>query len=231
MLSSVSESLELILDRYAEARVGEAFGSQHELWSVFEDLKRTLSNRPSVVARPTLRATWSAGQGNWAKVPWIALLEEQETGTTQRGVYCVFLFRQDMSGVYLTFNQGVTQPKNQHGRPRAHQLLQNKATDLRRLCGDLVKREFNLDDDIDLRTDSGLGSDYENSTVAYKFYEAGQVPTDDLLSEDLEAVLKAYDRYLAHSKKWKEAIDICRQILSDREAFDSQETGYKREIA
>ena len=50
--------------------------------------------------------------------------------------------------------------------------------------------------DIDLHTDAGLGTDYEASTVAYKFYAAGSVPDDPALVADLEALLSAYDRYL-----------------------------------
>jgi hypothetical protein len=39
---------------------------------------------------------WSVGQDDWARVPWIACLDDRET-TTQEGVYAVDL-RQDMSG-------------------------------------------------------------------------------------------------------------------------------------
>ena len=45
-------------------------------------------------------------------------LDVRETGTTQHGVYPVLLFRQDMTGVYLTLAQGVTEPKQQ-GRAHA----------------------------------------------------------------------------------------------------------------
>jgi hypothetical protein len=53
-----------------------------------------------------------------------------------------------------------------------------------------------LDDDIDLRVDSGLGADYEVSTVAYKLYQRQGVPDDENLLADLDTVLQAYDRYL-----------------------------------
>jgi hypothetical protein len=94
----IQEHLETILHRYARARVGEFFGKEHELWTVFEAAAGELSTQAAVARRPHLKVTWSAGQGGWAKVPWIALLDDRETTTTQRGVYCVYLFRQDMSG-------------------------------------------------------------------------------------------------------------------------------------
>jgi hypothetical protein len=134
-----------------------------------------------------------------------------------------------MSGVYLTFNQGVTEPKNEHGRRKAHEILREKAADLRGLCGDLGEHGFRLDDGIDLRVERGLGLDYESSTIAHKLYEADQMPDDELLLEDLEAVLGAYDRYLADDK-WSEALDHCRVYLSDRESFEELEVRYKLRI-
>jgi len=163
---------------------------------VFNDLKGALEASPAVMRRPDLRISWSAGKGNWANVPWVAVLDGRETQTTQRGVYCVYLFRQDMAGVYLTFNQGVTEPKDEHGRTKAHEILRERAADLRGLCDSLGERDFRLDDRIDLRSDRGLGVDYESSTVAYKLYEADRVPDEEVLLADLETVLGAYDRYL-----------------------------------
>jgi hypothetical protein len=116
--SRIQDDLELILAAYADARRTGPFGSRNELWDVFNDLKEALSTCAPAQRRPTLRVAWSAGKGNWANIPWLALLDERETQTTQHGVYCVFLFRQDMSGVYLTFNQGVTEPKTEFGRPK-----------------------------------------------------------------------------------------------------------------
>ena len=77
--------LQLILAGYTDARATEVFGREHELWKVFEDLKKVFSNSSAVRRRPTLRVRWSTGQRNWAKVLWIAFLDGRETETTQRG--------------------------------------------------------------------------------------------------------------------------------------------------
>ena len=53
-----------------------------------------------------------------------ALLDDRETDTTQHGVYVVFLFRQDMSGVYLTLAQEVTEPRKRLGIVEARRELQ-----------------------------------------------------------------------------------------------------------
>jgi len=75
--TSVRDSLQLILAGYVDARATEVFGREHDLWKVFEDLKEVSSNSSAVRRRPTLKVRWSTGQENWAKVPWIAFLDER----------------------------------------------------------------------------------------------------------------------------------------------------------
>ena len=198
MAKPLSHHLEAILTNYLPARQegkGGPFGKDHPIWDEFQKAADLLEAMEPVARRASLKVGWSAGQGNWARVPWIALLDERETDTTQRGVYGVLLFRQDMSGVYLTWNQGVTKLKKLHGTPEARRILRDRAEDLADLLsGD--RRDFSTDDGIDLRSDGGLGRDYEHSTIAYKLYESGSVPGDQGIEADLEVVLKAYDRYL-----------------------------------
>ncbi|ABQ28257.1 MrcB family domain-containing protein [Geotalea uraniireducens] len=171
----IQKELEVILSRYTQARMGEPFNGEHEIFSNFEAIREALAQSEAVQSRPHLRVKYSAGQGNWARVPWIAFLDSRETTTTQKGVYCVYLFRQDMSGVYITFNQGVTELIRQNGRPRAHQELQKRAEAIHQYCSGLPSKGFSLIKGIDLRADAGLGADYEYSTIAYKFYEAGNM--------------------------------------------------------
>jgi MoxR-like ATPase len=193
---SIQSHLEEFLARFPEIRSSKSFGVDQELWHTVESIRVALERTPAVQSRQELKVRWSVGAGEWAKVPWIALLDERETTSTQRGVYAVFLFRQDMSGVYLTFNQGVVEFKKQHGAAAGLQLLRERAASLRRDLHDLSTRGFALDDQVDLRTELGLGRDYEVSTIAYKLYERGAVPSDVEIESDLGALLNAYDRYL-----------------------------------
>src|SRR5262249_29270130 len=155
-----------------------------------------------VRAVPTIRVKASVGQGNWAKVPWIAFLDERETRTTTRGVYVVFLFRQDGSGVYATLNQGVTEPTERLGDAAGLRELTEKARKIRLQpeCKALALVGFQLDDAIDLRADARLGQSYESSTIAHKLYEKGSIPPDDDIMKDLQALLLSYDRYLSSTK-------------------------------
>jgi hypothetical protein len=193
--NGIRGDLEQFMEMYPERR-SRPFATDQELWSVVSSLQQRLKTLPSIAARPTLRVTWSVGQGNWARVPWVSFLDVRITDTTQRGVYGVFLFREDMSGVYLTFNQGVTEPKKSHGAASGLQLLRENATALRRHCEELQNNGFRLDPDIDLRTEGTLGRDYEAATIAHKLYERGELPSDDEIARDIEALLTAYDRYI-----------------------------------
>ncbi|MEW5930005.1 MAG: DUF3578 domain-containing protein [Gemmatimonadota bacterium] len=187
------ELLEGILARYADARAGEPFGEEHPLWGAFKGLRQALSAHPAVRALPTLRVSWSAGFGTWAKVPWVALLDTRETTNVREGVFCALLFRQDTTGVYLALCQGASEPRRQVGREIARTLLRGRAAGLRALCDALPELGFALDDGMDLRADAAPIAD-PSVTVAHKLYEAGAVPPDALLSRDLEALLAAYRR-------------------------------------
>src|SRR5699024_5428917 len=50
----------------------------------------------------------SPGQGRWAKIPWIAVFDRDISISASKGYDIVYLFAADMSGVYLSLNQGWT---------------------------------------------------------------------------------------------------------------------------
>ena len=203
---TLSNALDEILHTYGETRETKAFGKTNDdgqkrrIWKLFEEIKELLEESSVVSQRPNVRVKWSVGQGNWARVPWIAFLDERETSTTRKGVYVVYLFRQDLSGVYLTYNQGVTQPKDDYSRDVAYAILENRAERLRRRANRLGEDGFSLDRHIDLASDRGLGQDYEVSTIAYKLYQPNAIPGDNALLEDLDATLQVYDQYVSRRR-------------------------------
>lgn len=188
--------IEQILDEYGPAREGQ-FGANNEVWATFERLSEAFNTSAPVASRPTVSTVWSAGRGNWARIPWIAFLDSRETRTTQRGVYPVLLFRDDLSGTYLTVAQGITEPRRLgHAAMVAH--LESVAFDVRGQSPELSAAGFQLDSVVDLRTMANLGRAYEHSVVAHKLYERGGLPNDDEILADLDAVLTACDRYIEH---------------------------------
>lgn len=177
---------------YAQARL-EQYSGDHKIFSVFQEIVSEFAKEEIIRTRPFLKVKFGVGKGNWARVPWIAFLDKSVT--IQDGVYCTFLFRQDLSGVYITFNQGVTELVKQ-GRRHAYQELKQRVDSIHKFCTNLPSKGFTLGAGIDLRVDTGLGADYEHSTIAYKLYEKGKVPVDAEIISDLEAALLAYEKYL-----------------------------------
>lgn len=104
----------------------------------------------------------------------------------------MYLFAEDMSAVYLTFNQGVTAPIQEKGRREGYAYLRSRTQDIQGL---LSLNHMNKDDNIHL-VDSGLGQDYQVSTIAYIKYERGAVPNDEQLIQDLENVMEDYRLYV-----------------------------------
>ena len=50
----------------------------------------------------------SGGQSKPALIPWVAIFNSSITKKAARGLYLVFLLKADMSGMYLSLNQGFT---------------------------------------------------------------------------------------------------------------------------
>jgi 5-methylcytosine-specific restriction protein B len=192
----IRDAFEEILEDYVRARMRDQFGGDHPLQHAATVLTTALRESDPCRSRPSLVVKSSLGIGNWSKVPWVALMDSRETDSTTHGVYCVYLFRQDMSGVYLTLNQGVVKPRRELGWRSAREYLATNAGAIRQQLPRLSMDGFLLDDTIDLRADAGLGRQYEDSTIGYKLYESRSVPDDRALIQDLEAMLGAYDLYL-----------------------------------
>jgi len=192
--------LERILEHYGAARREGVFGRDHHIWSVFERLASAIRlSTPFVSAKNTI-LRWSAGQGRWATVPWIAVFDERETSRISEGVYVIYLFRADQEGVYLTVNQGASWalvPGTGRGGLRA---LRERAQQLRERLAGLRAEGFDLESVIDLGSSIPLIKAYQASTIASKYYVRGAVPHDKALRRDLGCALAAYQRIVPTSR-------------------------------
>lgn len=130
----------------------------------------------------------SAGAGNWADVPWLSILNPAITESTQSGIYPVYLFRSDGSGVYLSLGFGTTELKKQYGTTLAKQ----KAEELRTTIRGLDNRLDDWDQKVDLRSNTTLGQSYEWASAGAKFYPLDNMPDDDTLRSDLIELLEIY---------------------------------------
>lgn len=184
---NLREAMEKVLSEAPAAR-GQAFRDHSLAGFIRVDFVKVVETI-TVDRSSSLRVEGSPGAGNWASVPWVALLDPQLTVSTQNGVYPVYLFREDMSGVYLSLNQGTTGPIRRFGRLLAMKQAKELAAKLRLL--DI--RLSNWSQSIDLRSSTPLGKSYEEPNIGAKFYPAGAIPTLEILESDLVELITIYE--------------------------------------
>ncbi|WP_338786293.1 MrcB family domain-containing protein [Metabacillus sp. FJAT-53654] len=127
----------------------------------------------------------SVGQGNWASVPWIAVMNNKVTTSTQRGYYIVYLFSEDMRSLYLTIAQGVTETSKEE--------MEN--------INKKIRESIHMNDRVIKGNDLQLGQsskakEYERSTAAYIPYSIDDFPSEDLLLNDLEDMIGYYEEFI-----------------------------------
>ena len=115
----------------------------------------------------------SVGAGNWAMIPWICIFDRSITTSATKGVYIVYLLSKDSKRLYLTFNQGCTDIRNQHSKKETIQIMHQKADEIR---GFVSGHGFVSSCDIDLGDHlTDLGDMYREGTIFYKKYDVNAV--------------------------------------------------------
>jgi hypothetical protein len=181
---------EKTVNEYENARKNEPIKG-HELGDLFRhdmpDLVSKYIDYFSDFKANNYEIKGSIGMGRWAKVPWLAILDEEITTTTQEGVYVVYLFSEDMERIYLTFNQGVTNTSKEE--------LQTTRDNLRQ---ELNMQKMKIDNEMDLAS-GGTGKKYEQSTIGDILYSADEIInqriSEQKLRDDLFYLMSVYKSY------------------------------------
>jgi 5-methylcytosine-specific restriction protein A len=77
----------------------------------------------------------SAGSGQWAAVPWMAIFDDVVTDTATEGYYVVYLFHTFEPVVHLSLNQGTTGTRAEF-KGATHDVLRERAQLIRRRLPD-----------------------------------------------------------------------------------------------
>jgi 5-methylcytosine-specific restriction protein A len=131
----------------------------------------------------------SPGQGNWARIPWIAVFNPAITTTATRGYYAVYLFSADMARLYLTLNQGTTaieQEFKSRYLPELERRAQLGNARLGKLPSGMSKTA------IDLASSGTLPDGYEAGHVCGYSYDLTNLPSEAVLAQHLGEVLGIY---------------------------------------
>lgn len=201
---SLHVALNLVLEEYLGAT--QTTLAENQLAALIrKDIPHTILEALDTNARYIVRG--SVGQGNWARVPWVAVFDRFVTDSARNGYYLVYLVREDFSGVYLSLNQGITSVKKQYGSD-AKYALRARANDflarLGKLADGLIKGP------IDLRSSlsTSLGAYYEHGAICSVFYEKSKLPEDSVLFSDLRRLIDLYTMLVSlESRLYEKATD------------------------
>lgn len=189
-----------VLDGYLKAK-SEIFNSTHPMYKLLKE------QFPSLLEKITINSNLykydGSGQGNWAKIPWVAVLNKKITETVQSGYYPVYLFKEDMSGVYLSLNQGVTKRKNEHGTKKALEDLKSNSLNFREKINKYIENPEEYEENINLNHPL-----YEAGNIYAKYYPADNLPTEKELESDYEEILELYSHINETSYKLVESLEI-----------------------
>lgn len=183
---SLRQLLTEITSHWVEARNEQFIGHHPVATLLTRDLVQVIENKLPQPANYQIKA--SAGRGNWADVPWLAILNPSITDSTQSGIYPVYLFCADGSGVYLSLGFGTTDLREQYGGAEAQQRTMNWREKIR----DSDARLSVWNQPVDLGANTRLSRSYEWASVGSKFYPSDNMPDEDTLDSDLAQLLEIY---------------------------------------
>jgi len=186
---SFRNGIHRVLKEYSEA-TAQCFKDHPLANFIRHDLPRSLKTRYEASERYIWQG--SAGQGNWARAPWLAIFDILITDSVQSGYYPGYLFREDLTGFYLSLNQGVTEVKEKY-RSQAKDALKTKAADFLSQIGGLPPDFPEKEMDLRPSTSSNLSAYYEAGNICAKFYDASCIPSEDELITDFNKILSLYE--------------------------------------
>lgn len=170
----------------------------------------------------------SVGKGNWATIPWICIFDRSVTISATNGYYIVLLFREDMSGFYLSFNQGYTYFKEKYKAKLGRQKVKQTAKIIRKLIEAPVGLAL---EEIDLASTNDLAVGYESGHILGKYYSADDLPDGYELKADFEKLLDIYQK-VVHFMNGRSVDQYNDFLLSkdDEEFLEAEEEEYQEKV-
>lgn len=136
----------------------------------------------------------SVGQGNWANCPWIGIFDPLITVTAQKGYYPVYIYTQNMSGVYLSLNQGVTEVAKTYKKNKS-EILRVRAENYRAKID--IDSKYSFEElDLEITSKSKNSKLYEQGSIFSTFYPANKIPDKNKLIQDLHYFLEKYQELI-----------------------------------
>ncbi|WP_204765292.1 MrcB family domain-containing protein [Lentzea nigeriaca] len=128
----------------------------------------------------------SDGTGLKNEIPWVRVHSAGRSPSATLGWYVVYLFAAQGDRVYLSLMQGASRWENGEFRPRPRSELRQRAEWAREALADRLLARADLVEKIELNArKSKLGPAYEAGTVVAFEYSRDELPSDEVLGNDL----------------------------------------------
>lgn len=183
------DALSYIGNHYPAAK-NQSFTEHPVAAYVRNDLADEIRDALGPSGRSTLTVKGSAGQSDWATVPWGAVFDPIVTTRATHGFYLVYLFAADRPWVYLSLNQGTTAVEKEFGFSRKDQVLRERAAFMRARLSDYADK-FDVGP-IALGSLLPLPLGYEAGHVFGRAYDCSALPTEGELRSDLQELVHSY---------------------------------------
>ncbi|AEM78914.1 MrcB family domain-containing protein [Thermoanaerobacter wiegelii] len=185
-----------VMDNYIKARTSQPFKGNRIGDILRKEIPQEIQKFDFIGDEYFIKG--SNGQGNWAEIPWVAIMDKNITQTTMEGVYIVYLFSSDMKRLYLTLNQGYTKLKDKYGKFGAIEKMLSLASKIR---SKIEAKGWNTDNNLPIGNEF-----YEKGTIFYKKYENDDLPDDETLKNDLHDLINIYKNVSVLSGEDKDQI-------------------------
>lgn len=136
----------------------------------------------------------SFGNGNIARVPWVAIFNRAVTTSAQKGYYIVLLFSQDMKSCYLSLNQGFVAFEAHYTQKLAREKVREYAV---RASHCFALAPGAIAGPIDLAATGQLGKGYQAASIESFHYKVSALPSAKVFALHLQLMFEHYERLIA----------------------------------
>ena len=130
----------------------------------------------------------SAGQGQWADIPWIAFLNPSVTDRASQGYYVVYLFQSNSNKIILGLAQSFEEAEKEFKKD-SKDVLDKQAEIMRKKIPEYAKDFKSSIPEIEV---SG-SLNYRHGHVYHLEYDSNSLPAEEILEKDLKMMLDAYE--------------------------------------
>lgn len=137
----------------------------------------------------SLKVVGSIGKGNITEIPWVCFFDKDITTSAQSGYYVVLLFKADMTGFFVSLNQGWTQYEKEYGAKEGRRAIKENA----KIAQDSLRTisVFNKNA-LDLGATLPLGKGYELGNIASKYFSLSKKLDEDEVRQVFREILASY---------------------------------------